>query len=121
MLMSASMHSCSLMSRVGRLWLPGVLAWGLATAWLLPRADDPLRLALLVPIALLCLGSPAVSLGRAWLQAGLAGLPVLAAVLMPPFDARRAWLVTLLGSPLNWTARADSPALGQSCSAVPLR
>ena len=77
MLMSASMHSCSLMSRVGRLWLPGVLAWGLATAWLLPRADDPLRLALLVPIALLCLGSPAVSLGRAWLQAGLAGLPVL--------------------------------------------
>ena len=96
MLMSASMHSCSLMSRVGRLWLPGVLAWGLATAWLLPRADDPLRLALLVPIALLCLGSPAVSLGRAWLQAGLAGLPVLAAVLMPPFDARRAWLVTVL-------------------------
>ncbi|MFM2345473.1 MAG: hypothetical protein RL654_226 [Pseudomonadota bacterium] len=94
--MSTSARPSSFALRVRRLWLLAVLAWGLATAWLVPRADDPLRLALLVPVALLCLGSPAAPLGRAWLQAGLAGLPVLVAVLMPPVDMLRASLVAML-------------------------
>ncbi|MFM2341955.1 MAG: hypothetical protein RLZZ592_1608 [Pseudomonadota bacterium] len=77
--------------------------WGGVTAVLLPQVDALHRLALLMPVAFLCLGSPTTPFGLAWLQAALAGLPALAGVMwLRPFEPLLALLATilLLGSTL---------------------